>query len=128
MVVDAWAGGCTCGRNASLGERSLEGALILVAHVHPAICNASSRVCAQMATPTHARYAAAKRILAWLSHRADVGVVFGNLLCPTIDGVRGLRSPTAHILPMDLAERDCSLHCTVDSDLRSGVIMPRDED
>ena len=46
--------------------RSLKGALIHIAHVHPAICNATSRVCAHMATPTRASYAAAKRILAWL--------------------------------------------------------------
>ena len=105
--------------------RSLKGALIHIAHVHPAICNATSRVCAHMATPTRASYAAAKRILAWLSHRADVGVTFGHV---SIDGVRGLRSPKANILPMDPAERDYSLHCMVDSDLPSGVIMPRDAD
>ena len=105
--------------------RSLKGALIHIAHVHPAICNATSRVCAHMATPTHTSHAAAKRILAWLSHRVDVGVTFGNV---SLRGAADLAAPSHNILPMDPTERDFSLHCCVDSDLPSGVLLPRHAD
>jgi len=57
--------------------RALKGSLIYIQQIHPAIAHGVSRVCAHMATPTHESYAAAKRILAWLSHRADLGVTYG---------------------------------------------------
>ena len=103
--------------------RSLKGALIHIAHVHPAIAMATSRVCAFMATPTQASYTAARRILAWLATRRDVGVTYGN---KAIRGIDDLARPAADILPM-AQERDYSLHCTVDSDLPSGELPVRDE-
>ena len=93
--------------------RALKGSLIYIQQIHPAIAHGVSRVCAHMATPTHESYAAAKRILAWLSHRADLGVTYGGShLCSAAD----LLPPKDALLPMrDI--RDFSLFCTVDSDL-----------
>ena len=96
--------------------RSLKGALIHIGHVHPAIANATSRVCAFMAKPTHESYAAAKRILAWLAQRKDVGVCYGNRRLRTYED---LKAPHEDIMPMS-PDRDPSLHITVDSDLPSG--------
>ena len=104
--------------------RSLKGALIHIAHVHPAIAMATSRVCAFMATPTVASFAAAKRILAWLAARRDVGVTYGNR---RIMSYADLRRPAADIMPMN-QERDYSLWACTDSDLPSGAMLPRTED
>ena len=102
--------------------RSLKGALIHIQQVHPAIAHGVSRVCAHMATPTHESYAAAKRILAWLSNRADLGVTYGasNLTCAA-----DLLPPKDDLLPMGDV-RDCSLFCTVDSDLPGKGLPVRD--
>jgi hypothetical protein len=66
-----------------------------------------------MATPTHESYAASKRILAWLSHRADLGVTYG---ASHLKSATDLLPPKDALLPMGDV-RDFSLFCTVDSDL-----------
>ena len=93
--------------------RTLKGALIHIQQIHPAIAHGVSRACAHMATPTHESYAAAKRILAWLSHRADLGVTYG---ASHLRSATDLLPPTDALLPMGDV-RDFSLFCTVDSDL-----------
>ena len=93
--------------------RALKGSLIYVQQIHPAIAHGVSRVCAHMATPTHESYAAAKRILAWLSHRADLGVTYG---ASHLKSATDLLPPKDALLPMGDV-RDFSLFCTVDSDL-----------
>ena len=102
--------------------RSLKGALIHIQQVHPAIAHGVSRVCAHMATPTHESYAAAKRILAWLSHRADLGVTYG---APHLTSVEDLIPTKEDLLPMGDV-RDYSLFCTVDSDLPGKGLPVRD--
>jgi hypothetical protein len=93
--------------------RALKGSLIYIQQIHPAIAHGVSRVCAHMATPTHESYAAAKRILAWLSHRADLGVTYG---ASHLTSAADLTPPKDALLPMGDV-RDFSLFCTVDSDL-----------
>ena len=102
--------------------RSLKGALIHIAHAHPAIQNGISRACKYMATPTHESYAAAKRILAWLNNRLDLGVTFGAPHLRTLDDLAPSAEP---IMPM-ASERDYSLVCCVDSDLPGTPMQPRD--
>ena len=93
--------------------RSLKGALLHIQLVHPGIAHANSRVCVHMATPTRASHAAAKRILAWLSHRTTLGITFGDR---SLKSLEDLQSPAEPVEPMS-ATRDFSLHCTVDSDM-----------
>ena len=106
--------------------RSLKGALIHIAHAHPAIQNATSRVCKYMATPTRESFAAAKRILAWLHHRLDLGVTWG---APHLRQLSDLEPPSEPPLPMG-SLRDYSLVACVDSDLPGTPMLPRapDED
>jgi len=91
--------------------RALKGSLIYIQQIHPAIAHGVSRVCAHMATPTHESYAAAKRILAWLSHRADLGVTYG---ASHLTSAADLTPPKDALLPMGdfyaltLAERSVS--------------------
>ena len=103
--------------------RSLKGALIHIAQIHPAIANATSRCCALMAMPTHESYAAAKRILAWLRDRPTLGVVWG---APHLTALTDLIPKARPLHPMG-PERDYSLNCTVDSDL-PGTPMTNDPD
>ena len=100
--------------------RSLKGALIYVAQVQPGISHAVSRVCSLMAKPTERSYACAKHILAWLSHRADLGVTYGG---PDMIGLESLLPKGAPAQPMS-PTRDFSLTCTVDSDL-NGRGLPK---
>ena len=102
--------------------RSLKGALIHIAHAHPAIQNGISRACKYMTTPTHESYAAAKRILAWLNNRLDLGVTFG---APHLRALDDLAPSAEPIMPM-ASERDYSLVCCVDSDLPGTPMQPRD--
>lgn len=94
--------------------RSLKGALIYLVQIHPAIAHAVSRVCSLMAKPTERSYACAKRILAWLQHHQDLGVVFGgpHIRCLEDLAPRGA-APCEPMSP----RRDYSLACCVDSDL-----------
>jgi hypothetical protein len=50
-----------------------------------------------MATPTHESWAASKRILAWLSHRADLGVTYG---ASHLTSAADLTPPKDSLLPM----------------------------
>ena len=78
---------------------------IHIQKVHPAIAHGGG---AHTATPTHESYAAAKpSILAWLFHRADLGVTYGasHLTCAA-----DLLPPKDALLPMgDVC--DYSLFC-----------------
>ena len=103
--------------------RELKGALIHIAQVHPAIQNGTSRCCQYMATPTRESHAAAKRILAWLSHRQELGVTFG---APHLKKLEDLLPPRQDVEPMS-SERDDSFYCTVDSDLPGGKLEPKTE-
>ena len=102
--------------------RSLKGALVHIQQIHPAIAHGVSRVCAHMATPTRESYAAAKRVLAWLSHREDLGVTYGNENLTTLTD---LVPPERDVLPM-ADQTDYSLVCTVDSDLPGAGLPERD--
>ena len=73
--------------------RSLKGALVHLQQVHPAICNGVSRCCQLMATPTRESHAAAKRILAWLSNRADLGITYGAPHLRSASSEAGLERP-----------------------------------
>ena len=75
-----------------------------------------------MATPTHESYAAAKRILAWLNNRLDLGVTFG---APHLRALDDLAPSAESIMPM-ASERDYSLVCCADSDLPGTPMQPRD--
>ena len=70
--------------------------------LHPAIANGVSRCCQHIATPTPESFAAAKRILAWLEKRADLGIVWG---APHLKTIEQLLLPDHDVLPMS-AERD----------------------
>ena len=98
--------------------RSLKGALIYIAQVHPAIAHSVSRVCAFMAKPTPRSYACAKRILAWLRDHIDLGVVYGS---PRFKSLEDLQPQGPPQLPMSGCV-DGSLVCQVDSDLNSRTL------
>ena len=95
--------------------RSLKGALIYVAQVHPAISHPVARVCSLMAKPTAQSYAAAKLILWWLHANRTLGVVYGA------PGLRTLEDLLPKGEPLSPTDRnvDASLACSVDSDLAS---------
>ena len=93
--------------------RSLKGGLIYIAQVHPAIAHPIARICALMAKPTHASYAAAKLVLWWLWAHRDLGVTWGG---PDIRSVHDLVPRGSPRQPTD-PQRDGSLCCFVDSDL-----------
>ena len=100
--------------------RSLKGVLIYISSVHPAILQATSKVCAHMAMPTHESYRAAKRILAWLVIHKDLAITFGG---------RGVSSWEDLITPADTIEpmavtTPMHLTCAVDSDLNKAVLTP----
>ena len=73
-----------------------------------------------MAMPTAAMYAAAKRILSWLSTRAKLGVTYGGHGVRSLHDLKPQGTPAR---PMD-EQRDGSLSCTTDSDL-SRHVMPK---
>ena len=95
--------------------RSLKGGLIYVSQVHPGIAHAVSRVCSFMAKPTEQSYTAAKRILAWLRDRSDLGCTYGR---PHLRSLEDL-IPSQDPFPPMHDSRDFALTCTVDSDLSS---------
>ena len=103
--------------------RSLKGGLIYIVQAHPGIAHAVSRVCAFMAKPTVDSYSAAKRILAWLRDRADLGVTYGR---PDLLSLDDLIPTGDDCKPMDGA-RSHALSCCVDSDL-NGRTLPTPEE
>jgi hypothetical protein len=100
--------------------RSLKGALVHLQQVHPAICNGVSRCCQHMATPTRESFAAAKRVLAWLNCRPDIGITYG---APHLRTLADLLPPDEDIMPMS-GTVDYSLVCCVDSDLPGKALEP----
>ena len=75
-----------------------------------------------MATPTHESFAAAKRVLAWLNTRQELGVTWGDA---SLRSLVDLQPPDHDIMPM-ARETDYSFHCYVDSDLPGGPLPPKE--
>ena len=95
------------------------GGLIYLSTVHPAIQNATSRVCSLMARPSRLSVVFAKRILHWLVQHRDLGITFGHHSITSLSDIANCKDD----FPM-ASRVNYNLTACCDADLSTATMEP----